>query len=92
MCGPGLPAVLLAGSGPLDAETRKLRERLARHGTMIIQAGSEPDAELGWPPLPGLGSLGEGLLATVRGQQLALHTALARGRNPDRPAVSVPVG
>jgi glucosamine--fructose-6-phosphate aminotransferase (isomerizing) len=81
-CGPDAPAVLLAGSGPADADTLDVRTALAARRAPHLLAGTAPEADLPWPAL---GHLGECLLATVRGQQLALATALRLGLDPDRP-------
>jgi glucosamine--fructose-6-phosphate aminotransferase (isomerizing) len=72
--------VLLAGPG--HAAVRSLRARLRARGAHVLAIGS---ADL---PLPGLaGSGAECVLATVRGQQLAVAAARALGVDPDRPAV-----
>lgn len=47
----------------------------------LIGTGSE--ARLSWPAL---GSAAEAILATVRGQQLALALCDARGIDPDQPS------
>ncbi|MCW7940839.1 hypothetical protein AAW14_00135 [Streptomyces hygroscopicus] len=80
--GPNAPAVLLAGSGPADDDTRALRADLSQRGAETCLLGTAPEADVPWPPL---GHLGEALLATVRGQQLALATARALHIDPDRP-------
>lgn len=81
VCGPGSPAVLLAGSTPADADTVALRGDLAQRAAQVTLMG--PGADVGWPAL---GHLGECVLATVRGQQLALATATRLGLDPDEPA------
>ena len=75
--------VLLAGSGPADADTAALHGELAQRGTSATLFGTGPDAGAGWAAL---GHMGECLLATVRGQQLALATSSALGIDPDAPA------
>ncbi|MGW4241366.1 SIS domain-containing protein [Nocardia sp. NPDC004722] len=81
--GENAPAVLLAGSGPADADTVNLRATLTDRDAETTLIGTAPDAEVSWPAL---GHLGEAILATVRGQQLALAISRARGIDPDRPA------
>ncbi|WP_037582361.1 SIS domain-containing protein [Phaeacidiphilus oryzae] len=82
-CGPGSRAVLLAGSGPADDDTRALRSELTRRAVQVNLIGTRTSTDAGWPVL---GHMGECLLATVRGQQLALATASLLGINPDQPA------
>jgi glucosamine--fructose-6-phosphate aminotransferase (isomerizing) len=83
VCGPEAPAVLLAGSGPADQDTVQLRPELDRRVATSLLIGTEPAARVSWPVL---GHAGEGLLATVRGQQLALARCQALGIDPDQPA------
>jgi glutamine---fructose-6-phosphate transaminase (isomerizing) len=83
VCGPGSPAVLLAGSGPADQDTAALGPELARRGATSTLVGTAAGARLGWPAL---GHAGECLLATVRGQQLALARCTALGIDPDQPS------
>ena len=82
VCGPDAPAVLLAGSGPADDDTRALRSELADRAAHVVEFGTGPAADAAWPAL---GTMAECILATVRGQQLALHTAAHLGINPDQP-------
>jgi glucosamine--fructose-6-phosphate aminotransferase (isomerizing) len=82
VCGPASPAVLLAGTGPADPDTRDLRGELLRRGARVTLIGTGDGVDIAWPAL---GDLGECLLATVRGQQLAHATATALGIDPDRP-------
>ena len=82
VCGPDAPAVLLAGSGPADNDTRALRPDLAARAAPVAEFGTGPAADATWPAL---GTMAECILATVRGQQLALHTAAYLGINPDQP-------
>lgn len=82
VCGPGSPALLLAGSGPADRDTVDLRALLAARRAPVLTAGTLPDADLTWPTT---GSLTECILATVRAQQLALATAGRLGIDPDQP-------
>ena len=83
VCGPDSPAVLLAGSGPADQDTATLRPELARRGAASTLIGTAPEARVSWPAL---GHAGECLLATVRGQQLALARCHALGVDPDQPS------
>ncbi|MCU1642056.1 MAG: hypothetical protein JWN03_2331 [Nocardia sp.] len=80
--GPGTPAVLLAGSGPADTDTLDLRYPLTARYAQIVLAGTAPEATVTWPAL---GHLGECLLATIRGQQLALAVSRALGIDADHP-------
>ena len=82
VCGPDAPAVLIAGSGPADDDTRALRPELADRSAPIVEFGTAPAADAKWPALP---SMAECILATVRGQQLALAIAAYLGINPDQP-------
>lgn len=83
VCGPGAPAVLLAGSGPADQDTATLGPELARRGAAATLIGTATEARISWPAL---GHAGECLLATVRGQQLALARCHALGIDPDHPS------
>lgn len=82
VCGPNAPALLLAGSGPADADTLDLRAALAARRAPVVLAGAAAEADLPWPAL---GHLGECLPVTVRGQQLALAVARRLGLDPDHP-------
>ena len=82
VCGPQVPALLIAGSGPADGDTVALRADLAgRHARSII-VGSGADADVVFPAADG--GL-ECVLATIRGQQFALALSRARGIDPDTP-------
>jgi glutamine---fructose-6-phosphate transaminase (isomerizing) len=82
VCGPDAPAVLLAGSGPADDDTRALRKELAERAAHVAEFGTGPEADAAWPAL---GTMAECILATVRGQQLAQATAAHLGIDPDQP-------
>lgn len=82
VCGPDAPAVLLAGSGPADDDTRALRSDLSARDAHVIEFGTGPSADAGWSPL---GTMAECILATIRGQQLALSLAAHLGVDPDEP-------
>jgi glucosamine--fructose-6-phosphate aminotransferase (isomerizing) len=60
-----------------------LRPELDNRGATSLLIGTEPADRVGWP---GLGHVGECLLATVRGQRLALARCQALGIDPDQPA------
>jgi glucosamine--fructose-6-phosphate aminotransferase (isomerizing) len=80
-------AVLIAGSG--HAAVRSLAARLADGGAHVTVIGDQDGDELRIPSggAPGtLGACAECILATVRGQQLAVAAAQALGVDPDRPA------
>jgi glucosamine--fructose-6-phosphate aminotransferase (isomerizing) len=83
VCGPDAPAVLLAGSGPADDDTRALRAELAERAAHVVEFGTGARADAAWSPL---GTMAECILATVRGQQLALAAATYLGIDPDQPA------
>jgi fructoselysine-6-P-deglycase FrlB-like protein len=76
--------------GPAHATVRSLRARLRARGARVVVIGDAAD-EAARPdlPLPGLRAPGaaECVLATVRGQQLAVAAARALGVDPDRHAV-----
>ncbi|MBR7825538.1 SIS domain-containing protein [Actinospica sp. MGRD01-02] len=82
VCGPDAPAVLLAGSGPADDDTRALRSDLSARDARVIEFGTGPAADAEWPAL---GSMAECILATIRGQQLASALAARLGIDPDEP-------
>lgn len=82
VCGPEAPGVLLAGSGPADEDTRALRSDLAARSARVAEFGTGPAADAAWPAL---GTMAECVLATVRGQQLALTLAAHLGIDPDQP-------
>jgi glucosamine--fructose-6-phosphate aminotransferase (isomerizing) len=74
--------VLLAGSGPADDDTRALRSELADRTAHVVEFGTGAKADATWSSL---GTMAECILATVRGQQLALATATYLGIDPDQP-------
>lgn len=82
VCGPDAPAVLLAGSGPADDDTRALRSELLGRAADLVELGTGAAADAVWPAL---GTMAECILATVRGQQLALALAAYLGIDPDQP-------
>ena len=82
VCGPDAPAVLLAGSGPADDDTRALRPELQARTAHVAEFGTGPAADAAWPAH---GTMAECILATLRGQQLALAIATYLGIDPDQP-------
>ena len=81
--GPGAPTLLLAGTGPADADTRQLTGEIAQRGGLVVTAGSAPGDDIGWPAQDGATDC---ILATVRGQQLAFALCARLGLDPDAPA------
>lgn len=79
---PDAPIVALAGSLATDADTRELRGAAGKLGAPFHLVGTTPASAAGWPTL---GTMAEGILATVRGQQLALSLARELGVDPDQP-------
>lgn len=79
-----LPVLLLAGGERFAVDERALAERLAASRVPHAVCGAGPEADL---PLPaGTPEVTAPILATIRGQQLALAASLLRGLDPDAPA------
>jgi glutamine---fructose-6-phosphate transaminase (isomerizing) len=79
-----LPVLVVSGGRRFAADEAALTARLSAEGIPFAVCGSAPDADL---PLPaGISEVMAPILATVRGQQLALASSLCRGLNPDAPA------
>lgn len=79
-----LPVLVVSGGQRFAADEAALAARLAADGVPYAVCGTAPDAEL---PLPaGVSEVTAPILATIRGQQLALHSSLLRGLDPDAPA------
>ena len=77
----GVPVIGFAGDGPADDDTRDLIDALRADGRLARLIGSG-DADAGLPATsPELTTI----LATIRGQQLALAISRARGIDPDQP-------
>ena len=85
----GFPVILVEARGPTYAETREVIASVAKQQPQIFQIGD------GTQPLPaaaadvllesGLPESLTPLTLAVAGQLLALHVALSRGLDPDRP-------
>jgi glucosamine--fructose-6-phosphate aminotransferase (isomerizing) len=79
----GLPVVLVAGGERFAADDQALAERLLASGVPHAICGTGPGTDL---PLPaGTSEVTAPILATIKGQQLALAASLLRGLNPDAP-------
>jgi glucosamine--fructose-6-phosphate aminotransferase (isomerizing) len=74
------PLVALVGPGPAGAETARLVEDARAAGARVVVIG--PGGDLSVPDLPEVLAT---IPAVVRGQQLALALALAKGIDPDAP-------
>jgi glucosamine--fructose-6-phosphate aminotransferase (isomerizing) len=79
-----LPVLVVSGGARFAADEAELTARLTAEGVPFAVCGAAANAEL---PLPaGISEVTAPILATVRGQQLALASSLLRGLNPDAPA------
>lgn len=79
-----LPVLIVSGGERFAADEAALAARLGTEGVPYAVCGTAPDAGL---PLPaGVSEVTAPILATIRGQQLALAAALLRGLDPDAPA------
>ena len=79
-----LPVLIVSGGERFAADEAALAARLREEGVPYAVCGTAPGAEL---PLPaGVSEVTAPILATIRGQQLALAAALQRGLDPDAPA------
>lgn len=80
----GLPVLLVAGGDRFADDDQALTERMSATQIPHAVCGARPDADL---PLPaGTSEVTAPILATIRGQQLALASSLLRGLDPDAPA------
>lgn len=79
---PDAPIVALAGSMATDANTLELRSLAEARRAPFHLMGTNHASVAGWPAL---GTMAEGILATIRGQQLALALARELGLDPDQP-------
>jgi glutamine---fructose-6-phosphate transaminase (isomerizing) len=81
--GPGAPLLTIDGGGPGSEDLKEVALLAAARGADVARC-AQGDADL---PLPrGLPEALTAVTATVRGQQLALALAEARGVDPDAPA------
>jgi len=79
-----LPVLLMAGGDRFATDDEALGDRLSASGIPCAVCGTGPGADL---PLPaGTSEVTAPVLATIRGQQLALAASLLRGLDPDAPA------
>ncbi len=89
MVGPGFPAILVAPEGAAFGEMNRLAQRLKEFGVELFAISNRQALlKLATVPIPLEGSVKDWLspfLTVVPGQQLALHLALAKGLDPDRP-------
>jgi glucosamine--fructose-6-phosphate aminotransferase (isomerizing) len=76
-----LPVVLVSGGDRFAGDESELAARLTAIGVPYAICG--PGGEL---PVPGASEVIAPILATIKGQQLALASALLRGLDPDAPA------
>jgi glucosamine--fructose-6-phosphate aminotransferase (isomerizing) len=77
-----LPVLIVAGGDRFAADEAALAELLTPLGVPHARCGPGPDADL---PVPRGSEVLAPVLATIRGQQLALAAAMLRGLNPDAP-------
>jgi glutamine---fructose-6-phosphate transaminase (isomerizing) len=79
-----LPLLVVSGGARFAADETALAARLAADGVPYAVCGTAPGADL---PLPAeAGEVTAPILAIIRGQQLALHSSLLRGLDPDAPS------
>lgn len=79
-----LPVLVVSAGERFASDEAALASRLAAEGVPYAVCGPAADADL---PLPAAASeVTAPILATIRGQQLALAASLERGLNPDAPA------
>jgi len=79
-----LPVLVVSGGERFAADEAALAARLTAERVPYAVCGSVPGAGLPLPP--GVPEVTAPILATIRGQQLALAAALLRGLDPDAPA------
>jgi glutamine---fructose-6-phosphate transaminase (isomerizing) len=79
----GLPVLVVSGGERFAADEAALTARLSAESVPFAVCGPAPDAELSLPA--GISEISAPILATIRGQQLALASSLLRGLNPDAP-------
>jgi glucosamine--fructose-6-phosphate aminotransferase (isomerizing) len=84
-----LPVLVVSGGERFAADEAALTARLSAEGVPFAVCGPVKGTELPRPALPlpsGVSEVTAPILATIRGQQLALASSLLRGLNPDAPA------
>jgi glutamine---fructose-6-phosphate transaminase (isomerizing) len=79
----GFPVLVIDGGGATSADARDLVERAESQGASVATSAASDDSPLRLPDC--LPEFLQPIAATVRGQQLAFHLAMARGLDPDRP-------
>jgi glucosamine--fructose-6-phosphate aminotransferase (isomerizing) len=83
---PGTSAVAYAAPGPVAADVREAAARAREAGAELIAVGEEAGpADIHVAVPAGVPEALAPLVHIVRAQQIALHTTLALGRDPDRP-------
>jgi glucosamine--fructose-6-phosphate aminotransferase (isomerizing) len=83
MAEPGLPVILVSPPGArTEEELSALGTALVKRGSDVIWVGPRGRGSI---PLPSVPELLSPLVAVVPGQLLALHAALVRGLDPEKP-------
>ena len=90
VAGPDVPVVAYGAPGPVLRDVVETARRAAALGSPVIGVGAPElvSGAEGAVAVPVAGAVGEALATiplVVRGQQLAIHTALALGMDPDSP-------
>ncbi len=78
-----VPVIAFAASGPTGSDVGHLVATLRARGVTVSTIAAGPDADIPLPPA--LPEALQPVVASVRGQQVALYAALARGMDPDAP-------
>ena len=79
-----LPVLIVSGGERFAADEASLTARLTAESVPYAVCGSATGADLPLPP--GVSEVTAPIVATIRGQQLALAASLLRGLDPDAPA------
>ena len=89
MVEPGFPAILVAPGGTTFGDMSRLAQRLKEFGVEVFAISNRRSLlEQSAVPIPLGGSVEEWLhpfITVIPGQLMALHLALAKGLDPDRP-------
>ncbi len=89
MVEPGFPAILVAPGGSTFGEMSRLAQRLKEFGVEVVAISNRRSLlEQAAVPVAMGGTVKEWLspfVTVIPGQQMALHLALAKGLDPDRP-------